>query len=74
MFKVGDLVTGISSEHYVDTTEDAVMKVLSTNGHGIHVVVLSHRNPLKQRCVGMRYDVLGKHFKLAKPAFKGNVK
>ncbi len=74
MFKVGDIVTGISSEHYGYTTEDAVMGVLSTNGRRIHVVVLSHKDPRKQVCVGMSYEVWGEHFKLAKPAFKGNIK
>lgn len=74
MFKVGDLVTGTGRGHYGLTTEDAVMKVLSINGREISVVILSHKDPSKQLCVGMRYEVSSKHFKLAKPTFKGNVK
>lgn len=74
MFKVGDLVTGTGSGHYGYTTEDAVMKVLSINGSEINVVVLSHKDPRKQLCVGGCYEVLSRHFRLAKPVFKGNIK
>jgi len=61
-FKVGDIITGISTNpaHYSMTTDEATMKVSDVKGIQIQVEIISHK--LQEQTIGSRFYVNPEHF------------
>lgn len=71
-FKIGDRVVCIDDEKYGITTSLATLTVVDSGKNEIRVRVDHHRSPFHVHRVGYTYWVNQRHFKLAKPKFKGN--
>ena len=73
-FKVGDKVVCVDDCQYGITTSEADLTVVRLNGNGgeIFVRLDGHRSPRHAAKIGSTYCVFSRHFKLAKPKFKGN--
>lgn len=71
-FKVGDRVVCVDDHQYGITTSEADLTVVGCNGNEISVRLDGHRSPGHAAKIGSIYWVFSRHFKLAKPKFKGN--
>lgn len=72
-FKVGDRVVCVDDYQYGITTSEADLTVVRCNGGEIFVRLDGHRSPRHAPKIGSTYWVFSRHFKLAKPRFKGNI-
>ena len=71
-FKAGDRVVCIDDEAYYITTSLATLTVVGFGRDSIRVRLDGHESPDHFPRVGEEYWVSIRHFKLAKPKFKGN--
>lgn len=73
MFKVGDTVTGTSTDAYYITTDKAKLEVIAIHRGWIRVKLLSHSGPTFARYLGDEYEVDPDKFVKVR-MFKGNTK